>query len=227
MRKPCKLHPSLPWAPSATPFRARRIGHHRTAYQPDHRPADCRRHTMLHIEYADLYANGAKLPHGSITGGPVGPQFAMYLEDSGVVDGSRLKFVQSYELKCTGPILSTRGSEVWVFHDPQFRPKTAGTGPVQWGAESAMKMWLRKEDDEHEVRCSDLPTSIRAVSEFCGPVWGRQSCRQPASSRLVSVSKSRPAGDTALGYDRDDRGLFQSLGETGGHRHIGRFFQAA
>jgi hypothetical protein len=127
---------------------------------------------MLHIEYADLYSNGAKLPHGSISGGAVGPQFVMYLEGSGgfffsllqpaeypqfqkvgIIEGSRLKFVwnnRSYELRTTGPILSTGASaEVWVFHDPQFRPKTAGAGPIQWGAESAMKMWLGKEEDEN------------------------------------------------------------------------------
>jgi hypothetical protein len=127
---------------------------------------------MLHIEYADLYANGSKLPHGSITGGATGPQFVMYLEGSGgfffslmqpkeypqfqkvgVVEGSTLKFVwenRSYELRCTAPILSTGGgAEVWLFHDPNFRPKTAGAGAVQWGAESAMKMWLGKEEEEH------------------------------------------------------------------------------
>jgi len=126
----------------------------------------------LTIWNADLWLNGTKVTPHSMEGGVINPRPAIYFQGIGgfffsrlqpteypqfqkigFVDGKVLKFVwgtQTFELRSTVPILSNGGSsDVWVFHDSQFRPKGDYDPKMSWGGAEAMKGWLGKEDEEN------------------------------------------------------------------------------
>ncbi len=126
---------------------------------------------LLHMNDIEMWSYQTNLTSEKVSGGVTGPNMEVYLPNHGsffftltqpkdypqfqkvgTIDGKQLKFIwanRPYELISNEPILSNAGTaEVWVYYDPQYKPKQVEGVTFHLMSVARMSYWFGKNEEE-------------------------------------------------------------------------------